>query len=214
MIRILLAEDHIIVREGIRGLLLQEPGFEVCGEAENGQDVLQLLEKGVSPDIVLADINMPVMNGPDLIGKVKEKYPDIKVVVLSMLDHTKYLVEMFQLGASGYILKNVSLDELIFAIKHVYAGEKYICSDLSFRLLESVASHFQTDDTPLDIDLTRREREVLEQIAEGLTNQEIADKLFTSKRTVEGHRLNLLVKTGSRNTATLIKFAVQHGLIR
>jgi DNA-binding NarL/FixJ family response regulator len=159
---------------------------------------------------------MPEMNGIELINKIKLSYPEIKVIVLSMLDHEKYVIEAFRAGACGYILKNVSSEELIFALRHIYStNERYLCNEISLKLLDRLITMPDTIALAdhLNIDLSKRELEVLALIAEGYTNQEIAEKLFTSKRTVEGHRQNLIDKTGARNTAALIRFAIVNGLI-
>lgn len=209
-----MAEDHNIVRNGIVSLLEKEPYFRVTGEAANGKEVLQLLEEGTEAEIVLADMNMPEMNGIALVEALKKNRPSIRVVVLSMLDHEKYIMQAFNTGVCGYLLKNVSADELIFAIKHVEAGGKYLCSELSFTFLDRLIYHPEgLDNEHSDIEFSKREIEVLTLIADGMTNVEIADKLFTSKRTVEGHRQNLIDKTGSRNTPALIRFAILNGVI-
>lgn len=216
MINILLAEDHNVVRNGIRSLIEKETDIKVSAEAINGRKALAMLSNATDINIVLTDLNMPEMNGIDLISKIKLLYPEIKVIVLSMLDHEKYVVEAFRAGACGYILKNVSSEELIFALRHIYStSERYLCNEISLKLLDRLIN---TPDTiaaadHLNIDLSKRELEVLSLIAEGYTNQEIAEKLFTSKRTVEGHRQNLIDKTGARNTAALIRFAIINGLI-
>lgn len=212
MISILLAEDHNIVRNGIKSLLEKDTDLQVAGEGMNGHEVLQLLAGGAVADIVLADMNMPGMSGLELIAEIKNLYPKIQVVILSMLDHEKYVSQAFNAGACGYLLKNVSADEMIFAIKHVNSGGKYLCSELSFKLLERLIYAPEAPDQ-VDIEFSKREMEILNLIAEGLTNTEIADKLFTSKRTVEGHRQSLIDKTGARNTAALIKYSILNGII-
>ncbi|RYE33597.1 MAG: response regulator transcription factor, partial [Sphingobacteriaceae bacterium] len=146
----------------------------------------------------------------------KNKFPLVKVIILSMIDHEKYILKAFRAGAYAYILKNVTADELIFAIKHVHSSnERYICSELAIRLLDKLLQRPEQIDIRIspEIELSKREVEVLNLIAEGFTNQEIADKLFTSKRTVEGHRQNLIEKTNSRNTAALIRYAITTSLI-
>jgi DNA-binding NarL/FixJ family response regulator len=215
MIKIILAEDHNIVRNGIRSLLEKEKDFEVTGEAVNGKEVLALLEKEITADIVLADMNMPELSGIELIANLKQLVPSCKVIVLSALDHEKYVVQAFQTGANGYLLKSVSPDELIFAIRHVCDGSQYICSELTSRFLNRLLSMPDTVTTELaeGIEFSSRETEILGLIAEGYTNQEIADKVFTSKRTVEGHRQALIEKTGARNTAALVRFALINGII-
>jgi DNA-binding NarL/FixJ family response regulator len=212
LIKILLTEDHNIVRNGIRSLLEKVPDFEVVGEASNGVEALDVLAGGKNIDVALVDMNMPQMSGIELIEKLKKSNPEIKVVVLSMLDHEKYVYQAFVAGARGYLLKSVSADEMVFAIKHIAAGGKYLCSELSFTLLDRLIYAPEVVGVD-DLDLSKREIEVLDLIAEGLTNIEISEKLFTSKRTVEGHRLSLMNKTNSKNSSALIKFAVLNGLI-
>ena len=215
MIKVLLAEDHNIVRNGIRSLLDKQADINVVGEATNGLEVLHIVDKGVKPDVVLTDINMPNLNGLALIEQLRQRLPDVKVLILSMLDHENYVMQAVDAGASGFLLKNVGEEEMMFAIRHVKAGKLYVCSELMSKFIAKVSSIPQEDDNEIKvaIDLSRREIEILLLIAEGLTNNEIAEKLFTSRRTVEGHRQNLLEKTGARNTATLIRFAVRNGII-
>ncbi|MDB5009327.1 MAG: DNA-binding response regulator [Mucilaginibacter sp.] len=214
MINILLAEDHNIVRDGIRFLLDQEEDMQVIYEAVNGLDVLKWLDKEQKPDVILTDMNMPGMDGLHMINALQTKYP---VLILSMLDHENYVMETINAGASGYLLKNISKDELLFAIRYVAGGGKYICSELSFKILNRLSNLndiLPASGVSVDFELSERESEVLHLIGEGFTNNEIADKLFSSRRTIEGHRQSLMEKTGSKNTATLIKFAVQNGLIK
>jgi DNA-binding NarL/FixJ family response regulator len=214
MIKIILAEDHNVVRNGIRSLLDKETDIQVIAEATNGKMVLQILKDGSIPDIILADINMPEMSGMEMVAQISHAYPKVKVIMLSMLDHEKYIMQAFKAGATGYILKNVNAIELVFAIRHVCtSNDKYICNELSLRLLDKLMhtpdSNFEVE----DLDITKREVEVLSLIAEGYTNQEIADKLFTSKRTIEGNRQMLIEKTGTRNTAALIRYAILNNII-
>ena len=217
MIKVLLAEDHNIVRNGIRSLLDKQHDIEVVAEATDGIEVLQKLEEGIVPDVILTDINMPQLNGLALIQEVRKRLPDAKVLILSMLDHENYVMQALGNGANGYLLKSISEDEMMFAIRHVTAGgNMYVCSELTEKLLiklSSIPSENSTSELKVAVDLSRRELEILLLIAEGFTNNEIAEKLFTSRRTVEGHRQNLLEKTSARNTATLIRFAVRNGLI-
>lgn len=216
MIKIILADDHNIVRNGIKSLLEKEPDVQIMAEATDGQQVLDLLTGGAQPDIILTDVNMPIMNGMELTAHIKSQFPKVKIMVLSMLDHEQYVVQAFKAGASGYILKNVSADELTFSIRHICNyNERYVCSELSLRLLDKLifAPEVLMNDSTESLDLSKREIEVLALIAEGYTNQEIAEKLFTSKRTVEGHRQNLIDKTGTRNTAALIRFAIVNNII-
>jgi DNA-binding NarL/FixJ family response regulator len=211
---VILAEDDNLVRDGIRLLLETHEGFNVIGEAHNGLEAIELLKNGNKPDVILADINMPDMDGIELIKAVKEFDPKIQVVMLSMLDNEKYMIQSFSEGASGYLLKTVSPDELIFSLRQVVSGERYISSDLSFGLLERSSKRPPAlPAEPVNLHLNSRELEILKLIGEGLTNSEMGEKLFISRRTVEGHRQNLMDKTGCKNTATLIKYAVLNRLI-
>lgn len=216
MINLILAEDHNIVRNGISLLLGADKEIRIQGEAVNGIEVLRMLAEGIEVDMILADINMPEMDGIALIREIKIHNPEIKIVMLSMLDNEKYLSQAFSEGASGYLLKSVSADELLFAIKHVHSGGKYVCSELSVQLLDKLMHTVNPafDKSHHDIDFSMREIEVLHLIAEGLTNNEMSDKLYVSKRTIEGHRQSLIEKTGSRNTAALIRFAVLSGIVQ
>ncbi|WP_084498251.1 response regulator transcription factor [Pedobacter sp. V48] len=215
MLKVILAEDHNIVRNGIRMLLDNEPDFEVIAEATNGEEVLELLDNNTEAELILADINMPVMDGMTMLKAIKLVYPEVKVVFLSMLDNEKYVTQAFREGAWGYVFKNVSSDELIFSLRQVNRGSRYLCTELALNLLDRSMQENTIFTAPMEskIDFSEREVEVLQLIAEGLTNVEIAEKIFISKRTVEGHRQSLLEKTGSKNTATLIRFAVLNGFI-
>lgn len=215
MIKIILAEDHNIVRNGVRNLLEKEKDLHIIGEALNGEEVLDLIATGVHPDIILADMNMPVLDGVQLAEKLAEMPGAPKIILLTMMDHEKYVVKAFKAGILGYLLKNISADELIFAVKHVHSDGRYICSELALRLLDRLVQTPERGSAEGDLsyDFSKREIEVLTLIAEGFTNQEIADNLFTSKRTVEGHRQSMIEKTGTRNTAALIKFALLNGII-
>lgn len=215
MIRVLLAEDHNIVRSGIKSLLDNESNIQVINEASNGKEVIRILENGAGANIIVTDLNMPGMSGNELINYLRANFGHLKILVLSMSDQEKYVSEAFKAGADGYLLKNVSKEELIFAIKHVMAGGQYICAELSLRMLAKVSSY----DKPLPDfesfqDLTKRELEVLQLIAEGFTNNEIAEKLFTSRRTIEGHRQSLIEKTGVSNSAALIMHAFRNGILK
>lgn len=215
-IRVILAEDHQVVRSGIRALLEKQPGIIIVGEAGSGEEVLELLNQDTNPDIILSDIHMPGMSGIELIEQLKHAAHNIKIIVLSMLDNEKFIVKAFRAGASAYLLKNAAGEELVFAIYHVQAGGEYLCAEVGMRLLRRLVKtpDLIVDDLPADLQLTERDLEVLQLIAEGHTNQEMADKLFTSKRTVEGYRQQLMNKTGTRNTAALVGFAFTHNLIK
>ncbi|WP_293789310.1 response regulator transcription factor [uncultured Pedobacter sp.] len=214
-LKIILAEDHNLVRNGIKMLLESQADIEVIAEADDGTRVLEHMASGLIPDIILADINMPEMDGISLIKAVKSSHPDIKVVILSMLDHEKYVMQAFMEGSYGYILKNVNESEMLFALKTVAGGAKYLCVELTETMLNRCIheASAQSEQEEVQVDLSMREIEVLNLVAEGYTNQEMADKLFLSKRTIEGHRQMLIDKTGSKNTASLIRFAVVNGYL-
>lgn len=218
MIKIALTEDHKIVRKGISSLLEKEDDMQIIAEASNGAEMIELFNTGeINPaeTILITDINMPGINGIDLIANLMGSYPELRVIALSMLSNEKYVVKAFKAGANGYMLKNINSDELLFGIRHIYnTRERFICNEIAIELLDRhlERSHVFNDDYP-EIELSKREKEVLLLIAEGFTNQEIADKIFTSKRTVEGHRQNLIDKTQSRNSAALIRYAVVRGIV-
>lgn len=213
-IHIILADDHLIVRGGIKAILEKEKTFQITGEANTGVEVLQLLDNVVA-DIVLVDMNMPVMGGIELTERLKQDHPAIRVIILSALDTEKYVIKAFKSGACGYLLKNVSPAELLFAICHTYEFGQYICAELSKRFLNRLLTIPDpvTNENVQNIEFSSIDVEILTLLSEGFTNQEVADKLFTSKRTVENHRQQLIDKTGSRNTIALVRFAMLNGII-
>lgn len=218
MVKILLVEDHMVVRNGIKLLLESQEDFKVIGEASDGEEALLQLANNLNPDIILTDISMDNMDGMEMLKIVGQQYTSIKVVVLSMLNQIHYVIEGFEHGLSGYLLKNVDYNELLFGLRHVANGGKYMSVEISMSLLEKVSSgelfgekrRFVT----AKIEVSDREMEVLALIADGFTNIEIADKIFLSKRTVEGHRQSLIEKAQVKNTAELVKFAFHSGLLQ
>lgn len=215
MINVMLAEDHALVRDGISMLLERVEGIHFVGAATNGMEAIELLKGPIKVDVLLTDIQMPELDGISLIGMVKEIHPDIKIIILSMHNNLVFLKESFAHAADGYLLKECSLEEMLFAINHVIHGGKYISTAISLDLAELYAfrADFPEELQNQENEFTEREIEVLQLIGEGLTNHQISEKLFLSKRTVEGHRLSLLQKTNSNNTATLIKYAVLNKLV-
>lgn len=215
MIKVVLADDHTLIRDGLKSLLKSDRSIQVIGEAENGVQLLELL-KTITPDVVMLDLNMPVMDGFEALTHLQANYPHVKVLILTMLDQDSYVTKVRTAGALGYVLKSAGRTELIHAIKTVADNNSYICSEVALNLLNRVnrgpADQPEVQGKAAN-DLSKREMEVLRLIAEGYTNAEIADKLFASKRTIESHRQHLIEKTKAKNTATLIKYAIQQGLI-
>lgn len=216
MIKVLLVEDHLVVRNGIKLLLDSQDNFDVVAEANNGQELIGLLEQGIRPDIVLADIHMPQMTGLEVATRLSTQYPEIKVVLLSMSNTSDQVLHAFAHQAKGYLSKNVSYDELLFALKHIAEGGRYLSEEIAMNLIDKLQEQNPTSSEPIskvDLDLSDRELEVFQLISEGYTNSEIADKLFLSKRTVEGHRQSLISKTKTKNSAQLVKYGVLHRLV-
>lgn len=214
LVNIIVADDHQIVRDGVRSLLDDEPGFTVVGEAEDGEDVLEIL-KNRHADIIVMDINMPRMDGITCTRHVTKDYPATRVLALTMLMEDQHVKAMIQAGASGYIMKNSGRDELVNAIRLIMEGKHYFSDEATSAIMMDLVKPGpkEKQETDEQVPLTEREIEILRHIAQELTNEEIGKKLFISRRTVDAHRRNLLEKTGSRNTAGLIKFAVKHGII-
>lgn len=207
MIRVFIVDDHPLVLEGMRSLLTNEKGIELCGYAGTAQSCLGYFIKNTA-DVILMDINLPDMSGIDLCKEIKTKYPGIMVLGLSTFSQGSYVTKMVENGASGYILKNAGKEELLEAIREVNKGKTYLSFEAGQAMRQENAS--QKNQLPV---LTRREKEVLALIAEGNTNPEIAEKLFVSPSTVDSHRKNLLAKLNVKNTASLVKFAIENKLI-
>ena len=198
-----IVDDHYMVIEGIRSLLQNEKSIEWMGHAMNAASCLAFLNKQL-PDVILMDINLPDISGIDLCKEVKTKYPSVFIIGLSTFNQQSFIQKMMDNGASGYVLKNATQEELTSAIETVMKGKTYLSEE---------ASNTLRKDNGASIVLTRREKEVLELIADGMTNAEIAQKLFISVTTVDTHRKNLLAKFETKNTAALIKIAVSRGYL-
>lgn len=218
MVKIVLAEDHLVVLNGVKLLLESQPDLEVIDQGTNGHEVLNIMSKGNIPDVLITDINMADMDGLELIAQVNTQYPSVKIIVLSMLNNLPHVLQSFKNGANGYLVKNVGYEEMLYAIRHVAKGGQFICEEISLLMLDNLQKSptaiLNKDQIMERMGLSEREMEVLELIGEGYTNMQIADKLFLSKRTVEGHRQNLLEKTEVKNTAALIKYAIRTGLMQ
>lgn len=214
MIRVFIVDDHTLIRDGLRTLLEADPLFEVVGEASHGQALLDQLP-AVATDVVLLDLNMPVLDGLATTHRLRAEHPDLRILLLSMMTHERTIGEALAAGAHGYVLKNADKYEIVAALRGVAAGKRFLCSEIGLALLEKILVLEPGHGPPASsVALTHREREILQLVASGLTNQQIADQLFTSRRTVESHRQNLLEKTGAKNTPALIKYAMEQGLLR
>ncbi|MCS6916703.1 MAG: response regulator transcription factor [Chitinophagales bacterium] len=209
-IRILIADDHRIFVEGLKRLIRQQ-NLHLAGTASSGAELLDLLEKKAA-DLVIMDIHMPDANGIKLTGQIIRKYPGVKVLGLTMVEDGRQIAAMMQAGASGYLLKTSTSAELLEAIRRVCNGERYLSQDASLRLLEAERSAKKKPQAPA-IPLTRREQEILQLIARELTNNQIARMLNNSPMTIVTHRKNILRKLGVKNTAGLIRYAMQNGLV-
>lgn len=212
VIRVLVADDHAMVREGIRSVLEREVGFQVIAEASSGTEVVPLAERE-RPDVAVLDISMPGETGLKAALQLRQALPEVRVLILSMYDNTEYVLESVRAGAHGYLLKDGAAQELAAAIRTVLEGEAYFSPAVAARLSAAVRGDIQREQQRTSLDLlTGREREVLAGIARGLTNKEIAGELGISHRTVETHRESLMKKLGIRTVAGLTKFALETGL--
>ncbi|WP_340105617.1 response regulator transcription factor [Rhodohalobacter sp. 8-1] len=211
-IKVLLVDDHKIVRDGIKLMLEPQAGINVVAEAEDGEEVKNILDE-TSVDVIVMDINMPGMNGIKTTKMVKDEHPNIKVLALTMSSDDSHIRQMVQAGASGYIMKSAGRDELTNAIHDVMAGKHYFSDQATQSIMMDLVKNKGKSSAPDPVHITERELEVLQMIVKEHTNQEIAEKLYISPRTVDAHRRNLLQKTGARNTAGLVKYAFQNGLV-
>lgn len=212
-IRVLLAEDHTIVRKGIRSLLDDEPSVTVVGEAENGREAVEKAE-ALHPDIVLMDHTMPLLNGLEATRQLRKRLPETQVLILTMHTNEEYIFEFLQAGAAGYLVKQSAPTDLIAAIRAIHSGQPYLSPAISRTVIEEYirqgAESGKGDSLEI---LTDREREVLQLVAEGHTNREIADQLHISIKTVGVHRLNLMQKLDLHTPTELTKYAIRKGII-
>lgn len=223
---VLLVDDHALFRNGLKLLLGTHPKFRVAGQAGTGTEMLSLLEAANAtpeglPDVVLLDISMPEMNGIDAAAEALTRYPDLRIITLSMYGEEDYYFKMVSLGVKGFLLKNSDITEVYAALEAVLDGGSYFSQELLFNLVSNLRSSSPDGETaadeqkasPDEASLSEREKEILLLICKGLTNYEIADMLFISKRTVDKHRANILEKTNCKNTANLVVYAIKNGLV-
>jgi len=214
-IKILLADDHAILRAGLVRLLGEEEDIEVIGEAENGREAVQKVQE-LHPDIVLMDIGMPVMNGMEATKQIKKRDGDVKILVLTMHDNEEYLFQVLQAGASGYVLKKAADSDLVNAIHVVNRGDCFLYPSAAKMVVEDYLEklkHGQEPSSSFDA-LTDREREILTLVAEGYTNREIAETLFISVKTVETHKANIMEKLNLHKRAELVRYAIRKGMLQ
>lgn len=210
-IKIALVDDHALFRNGLKLLLDNVGNLKVVMEASNGKEFVDKLAEGNIPDVVLMDISMPVMNGIEATHAAVEKHPDIKIIALSMFGEEDYYYKMINAGVKGFLLKNSEISDVMEAIEQVSKGENYFSQELLYNVIKSFHPRKESDFD--DTTLSKRELQVLQELCKGSSNQEIADVLFISKRTVDKHRASLLSKTNSKNTANLIMYAIKNKLI-
>lgn len=204
-IRAIIVDDHQMLRDGLKHIITEIGYISLIGEASNGKEFLDLLDISV-PDLVLMDINMPVMDGIEATRIAKERFPDLKILVLTMYSEEQYYHSMVELGVNGFILKHSGYEELERAIQAILSGNHYFSQDLLINVLKQKS-------TPSTIQLSKREQQILMLICKGFSNNEIAEKLFLSPRTIEGHRSELMNKTHTSNSIGLVIYAIKNKLI-
>jgi two-component system response regulator NreC len=211
-IKVLLAEDHHIIRQGIRSLLEKEIGIEVIGDADDGRETVRLAAE-LKPDVVVMDVSMPNLNGIEATRKIRETDPDVKVIALSVHSDDHFVSGMLTAGADGYLLKDCVFDELVKAIEAVSNGRTYLSERIAKGIVQEYKSMKTRETRSVFSTLTAREREVLQMIAEGKSMKQIAAELFLSEKTVATHRQHIMDKLGVDNVPDLVKFAIREGII-
>jgi DNA-binding NarL/FixJ family response regulator len=213
--KILIVDDHEVVRDGLKNILTSLDNITIAGEAGNGEDAVKMYAS-LKPDLVIMDISMPGMNGIEATKIIKEKDPDACILILTMHDNQEYLNQIIRSGAKGFILKNTDKDELLEAVKTVSAGDNFFSKDISKLIIDNyirTAKDTDKNDGYKEVPLTKREIEILKLIASGYSNQEIANILYISYNTVDTHRKNIMHKLSIKNTAGLVRYAIEKGLI-
>ncbi len=211
--KIVIAEDHTILREGLRMLLSANPAFEVVGEAQDGLEAIRSVES-LKPDLILMDLSMPRMNGVGAIQEIKKLHPSTKILVLTVHKTEEHILTALKTGADGYILKDATHGELMLAMDNIFSGKSYLSPGISEKVIEGYLEGRKSIKSSTSWDtLTQREREILKMIAEGYRNKDIADYLCISAKTVEKHRANLMKKLDLHSAASLTAFAMERGLI-
>jgi DNA-binding NarL/FixJ family response regulator len=210
-IKILLAEDHHIIRQGLKALLEAQADFEIVAEADDGRSAVKLARK-YTPDIIIMDVSMPELNGIDATRQIVQEIQDAKVIALSMHSDKRFINGMLEAGVSGYLLKNCVASELISAIRSVMKGQKYLSPQILGTVVEGYRVHLSRDKVQPDTPLSSREREIVQLVAEGKDSRQIAESLHISSKTVESHRRRIMDKLEIHSVAELTKFAIRQGL--
>ena len=210
-IKVLLTDDHQIIIDGLKSLLKDSEEIKVAGEANNGREALRILDL-IDIDVILMDIDMPILNGIDTLKEIRRLGSEVKVIILSMHNEAGMIKSLMNIGANGYLLKSSSQDELINAIRKVAGGHQYFSTEVTLSLLNKTQNSFQDSNPQIEL-LTDRETEIIQLIAEGFSNKEIGNKLFISHRTVDTHRTNIMKKLNVSNIAGLISYAIKNGIV-
>ena len=208
--RIVLADDHVLIRHGIKNIIAREAHLEIAGEVEDGEELLVYLEKDL-PELVILDISMPKINGVELTRKLKRKYPSLKILMLTMHKNKQFFYQAMSAGADGYLVKSDSESELLLAVHKIRTGNTYISPYLLDDFTDDVVKAYRNQESATPDALTRREKQVLAMVVDGLTTREVAAELNLSPRTIDHHRSNLLKKFNLKNSVDLVKYAVRHG---
>lgn len=208
---VVLADDHAILRDGLKALFNAQEDFEVVGEASNGREAVQIVN-ALEPDVLVTDVSMPLTNGPDAVRTLKKRHPNLKVVTLTIHAAERHVRVALESGTDAYVLKDDSSGELIRAVRHVIQGKKFLSAGIANRVVQGYLDRTNPESSVLGDTLTNRERETLKLIAEGLKNRQIADHLSVSVKTVEKHRANLMKKLDLHNGAALTAYAFENGL--
>jgi two-component system response regulator NreC len=210
-IKIFLADDHELIRTGIRNLLGSNKDFQIVGESGDGEETIRKVRE-IKPDVVVIDISMPGMSGIEVTRHLREKFPAVKVLVLTMHENVEYVYQIYKSGAGGYLLKNAGKDEITSAIYAVARGEKFFSPRISELMISGYMKQAERRDSQEpDSSLTKREEEILRLIAKGMNNQQISGQLFISPRTVDTHRTNIMQKLDIHDAANLVRYALEHG---
>ena len=219
-VKILIADDHAVVRSGLRVLLHSFPDFSVVGEASDGEQAIRLAQER-KPDVILMDISMPVLDGIEATKRIMEQQPDARVIILSVHEDEEYVRQILSAGARGFVLKNAGRKEIAEAVRSAYAGERFFSPGISKLIIEGFIKRDKEQlqaqeqlQTHSKQQLTKREIEVLQYIAQGFTNRKIAEALFLSIRTINTHRTNLMQKLDIHDTARLVRYAIETGLVK